>query len=81
MEVDKGGKAPRMKIEENKWYVSYDDGQSWIYLADFTLSADGYVFQSVDSDNPDYVRITLSDGIVLELPTITSHRLLQQIHK
>ena len=68
VEVDKGGKAPRMKIEENKWYVSYDDGQSWIYLADFTLSADGYVFQSVDSDNPDYVRITLSDGTVLELP-------------
>lgn len=68
IEVDKGGKAPEIKIEEDKWYVSYDDGQSWIYLADFTFSSDGYVFQDVDADDPDHVRITLSDGTVLELP-------------
>lgn len=68
VEVDKGGKAPQMKVEENKWYVSYDGGASWIYLADFVLSADGYVFQEVDTSDPDCVRITLSDGTVMELP-------------
>lgn len=28
------GVTPQLKIEENKWYVSYDEGESWSYLSD-----------------------------------------------
>ncbi len=68
VEVDRGGRIPSMKVEDNKWYVTYDGGQNWVYLADYEPGMEGYVFSEVDDSDPDFVIITLADGSVLELP-------------
>ena len=64
------GKTPKLKIEEGKWYVSYDGEQTWQYLADVPgQHANGYVFSNVDTSDPSKVVLTLSDGQSITLPT------------
>lgn len=68
VEVDRGAVAPKMKLEGSSWYVSYDGGKTWNYLADFVPETEGYIFKDVDDSSPDHVKIALSDGTVLEIP-------------
>ena len=59
--------TPRIKIENDYWYVSYDEGATWTELGsiDNTGVGDG-VFISVTEDN-EYVYFNLSDGSTITL--------------
>lgn len=77
----KDGIIPQLKIDNDYWYISYDNGASWTQLgkatgedgADGTNGVDGKdgdsFFQSVDTSNSEYVVFTLADGTQIQLPT------------
>ena len=77
----KDGITPQLKIENNYWHISYDNGTSWTLLskatgengangADGKDGADGdSFFQDVDMSSDDYVIFTLADGSQIKLPT------------
>ena len=60
------GATPKIKIEDNVWYVSYDEGKTWTAAGDAGDGAvsGGSVFSSVEYDK-DYVYFTLTDGSLL----------------
>lgn len=56
------GATPRLKIEENHWYVSYDEGKTWEELGEAnTESSAGGLFEKVEVSDT-YVTFTLKDG-------------------
>jgi hypothetical protein len=69
------GTMPQLKIEEEYWYVSYDNGVTWTQLGKAT-GEDGEkgekgesgdsMFQSVTQDE-NYVYFTLADGTVIKI--------------
>ena len=73
------GITPRLKIENDYWYVSYDEGATWIELGratgeDGTDGSDGVdgedgdsIFSSVTQDE-EYVYFNLADGTMITLP-------------
>lgn len=67
------GITPQLKIENDYWYISYDNGSTWIQLGKATGEdgADGKdgdsFFQSVTQDEQ-YVYFTLADGTQITLP-------------
>lgn len=73
------GITPRLKIENDYWYVSYDEGTTWIELgratgedgADGSDGIDGSdgdsIFSSVTQDE-EYVYFNLADGTMITLP-------------
>lgn len=65
------GKTPTFKIEDGKWYVSFDNGINWTGPYGQATGADGDAFFSNVTVSPDgkHVVLTLIDGseIVLEL--------------
>lgn len=73
------GITPRLKIENDYWYVSYDEGATWIELgratgedgadgSDGTDGSDGdSIFSSVTQDD-EYVYFNLADGTMITLP-------------
>ena len=88
----KDGITPLLKIEDDYWYISYDNGQSWQQLykavgehgaagADGTDGAPGKdgqsFFQSVDTTNPNYIILTLADGTAIKIPTWKAFEELQ----
>ena len=79
--------TPELKIENDYWYVSYDNGNTWIELGkatgeNGTNGADGKdgdsFFQGVDVSNGDYVVITLADGTQIKLPTWYAFEVLRE---
>ena len=69
------GVTPRLKIENDYWYVSYDEGTTWIELGkatgeDGTDGNDGVdgdsIFSSVTEDD-EYVYFNLNDGTSIVL--------------
>ena len=64
------GITPRLKIENEYWYVSYDDGITWVELgksvSDNCLNNDN-LFISVTQDD-EYVYFNLADGTMITLP-------------
>lgn len=63
------GITPMLKIEDDYWYVSVDEGETWENLGK-AKGEDGEsesMFQSITQDN-DYAYFTLSDGTVITLP-------------
>lgn len=68
------GVTPKLKIENDYWYVSYDNGASWQQLgkAKGDEGAQGpqgdSLFQSIDTSDPENVVIFLSDGTVFVIP-------------
>lgn len=63
------GKTPQLKIENDAWYVSYDGGDTWDYLAEVSVpEVPGYVFTEVDTSDPSEVVLTLADGQTITLP-------------
>ncbi|MBO5861897.1 MAG: hypothetical protein J6Q88_02045, partial [Bacteroidales bacterium] len=88
----KDGITPLLKIEEDYWYISYDNGKSWqqLYKAvgedgaagangtDGAPGKDGQTFfQSVDTTNPNYIILTLADGSQIKIPTWKAFEELQ----
>ena len=73
------GITPRLKIENDYWYISYDNGATWTELgkatgedgADGSDGADGEdgdsIFKSVTQDD-EYVYFNLADGTMITLP-------------
>lgn len=85
----KDGVTPQLKIENNYWYVSTDNGQTWTQLGkasgengqDGKDGADGEsLFQSVSvTSDRNYVIFTLQDGTTtIEVPTKQAYETLQQ---
>ena len=72
----KDGITPRLKIENDYWYVSYDNGATWEKLGKAT-GDDGIdgengedgdsIFKSVTQDD-EYVYFNLADGTMITLP-------------
>lgn len=66
------GVTPQLKIENNGWYVSYNNGTNWTYLGQVpsggTVATGDSMFRSVDTSHGDYVLFTLSDGTEIRVP-------------
>ena len=63
----KDGVTPRLKIEDEYWYISYNNGQTWEKLQKATGEDGDAFFKSVDQDDK-YVYIVLADGTTITLP-------------
>ena len=70
------GVTPQLTIENDYWYVSYDNGATWTELGkatgeDGSNGADGEdgdsIFKSVTQDD-EYVYFNLADGTMITLP-------------
>ena len=64
------GVRPRIKIENDYWFVSYDEGATWAELGKATgEDGVGYdtIFSSISQDN-EYVYFTLTDGTMITIP-------------
>ena len=70
------GITPKLKIENEYWYVSYDGGNSWEELGKAT-GEDGTngdsMFENITYDD-DYVYLTLIDGYELIIPRHTPNQ-------
>ena len=64
--VSATGKTPKLKIEDDQWYVSYDDGASWTKVTGQSASLE-CLFKSVETD-ADNAIFTLADGTVITVP-------------
>lgn len=66
------GITPLLKIENNGWYVSYNNGTNWTYLGQVpsggTVATGDSMFRSVDTSHSDYVLFTLSNGTEIRVP-------------
>ena len=86
------GITPLLKIENEFWYISYDNGKTWqqLYKAvgeDGAAGANGTdgapgkdgnsFFQSVDTTNPNYIILTLADSTQIKIPTWKAFEELQ----
>lgn len=64
------GVTPKLKIENEYWYASYDGGENWDKLGKATTENDNEgdsMFSDIDYDD-NYVYITLADGTELVVP-------------
>ena len=71
------------KIENDYWFVSYDNGANWTQLGKAT-GEDGIggdsMFSGVDYEtSTDYVIFTLSNGTQIKLPTWSAFEALQRL--
>ena len=77
------GITPKLKIEHDYWYVSYNGGESWTSVGK-AVGENGQngdsMFQDVDyTSNPDYVIFTLNNGCQIKLPTWSAFEALQTL--
>lgn len=77
------GTTPQFKIENDYWFVSYDNGANWTQLGKAT-GEDGVgsdsMFSAVDYEtSTDYVIFTLSNGTQIKLPTWSAFEALQRL--
>ena len=77
------GTTPQFKIENDYWFVSYDNGTNWTQLGKAT-GEDGIggdsMFSGVDyKTSTDYVIFTLADGTQIKLPTWSAFEALQRL--
>ena len=75
------GITPQFKIENDYWWVSYDNGANWTQLGKAT-GEDGIdgdsMFTNIDTDSSeDYVIFTLSNGTQIKLPTWSAFETLK----
>lgn len=70
----KAGTTPQLRIDNNYWYISYDNGKTWVVVDKATGEDGDSFFQSVTNDGR-YVYLTLIDGTVLTIPMKSSNKL------
>ena len=80
------GITPQLRIIDDYWQVSYDNGATWTTVGkavgeDGKDGADGKdgqssVFIGVDTSNPDYVVISLTNGTTITVPRYKSLSLI-----
>ena len=63
----KDGVTPQLKIENGKWYVSYDNGKNWHEVGQATGDKGDSFFKSVTQDDNN-VYLTLADRTVITIP-------------
>ena len=83
------GITPQFKIENDYWFISYDNGTNWTQLGKATGEdgkdgEDGVggdsMFSGVDyKTSTDYVIFTLVDGTQIKLPTWSAFEALQRL--
>ena len=61
------GVTPQLKIENDYWYISYDNGASWTQLGKATGADGDAMFKEVTYDE-NFVYFTLAEGTTLTLP-------------
>lgn len=74
--VEEKETAPRFKVEEGYWYVSYDNGASWEQLGPATDGSTGSsesIFADVDTSQDGFIIFTLLDGSKISVPTSQDH--------
>jgi len=84
----KDGITPQLKIEDGKWFVSYDNGATWIELGKATgdqgpqgkpgVGGDSMFADFDYSSNSDYVVFVLSDGTEIKIPTWSAFEALKK---
>ena len=85
----KNGTTPQFKIENDYWFISYDNGDTWTQVGKATGEdgkdgEDGVggdsMFSGVDYEtSTDYVIFTLSNGTQIKLPTWSAFEALQRL--
>ena len=81
----KDGISPIMKIKNDRWMISLDDGKTWSDAgpAKGEPGANGSngnaFFKEVNISNPDFVKFVLSDGTEIMVPTWESFTKLQTL--
>ena len=85
----KDGITPQFKIENDYWFISYDNGNTWTQLGKATGEngkdgEDGVggdsMFTGIDyKTSTDYVIFTLADGTQIKLPTWYAFEALQRL--
>ncbi len=75
------GTTPQLKIENNYWHVSYDNGMTWEEVGKATgndgINGDS-VFTNIDNtSSSEYVIFTLLDGTQIKLPTWSAFEALR----
>lgn len=58
------GITPQLKIEEDYWYISYDNGKTWEEVGPATGDS---MFKEI-TDGDDKVHIVLTNGTVIDIP-------------
>ena len=69
--------TPKLKIEEDQWMVSYDNGSTWTKIEGQSAYASG-IFKTVDTTDTDAV-FTLNDGTVITVPLTGTAKKLQLV--
>ena len=75
----KDGITPQLKIENDYWYISYDNGTSWTQLGKATgeqgekgeSGQDGGLFKSVNETETEII-FTLTDDTIISIPKAVS---------
>ena len=85
----KDGITPQFRIENDYWFISYDNGNTWTQLGKATGEngkdgEDGVggdsMFTGIDyKTSTDYVIFTLADGTQIKLPTWSAFEALQRL--
>ena len=85
----KDGITPQFKIENDYWFISYDNGDTWTQEGKATGEdgkdgEDGVggdsIFTGIDyKTSTDYVIFTLADGTQIKLPTWSAFEALQRL--
>ena len=83
---DGGYITPQFRIAEGIWYVSLDNGNSWMEIETPENDDSGMIISGVDISDPDYIVITLEDGTTLQVqrfkePEMTEVKLVKEIAK
>lgn len=61
------GIAPQLKVKDERWLISYDEGKSWVDLGQATGEHGDSMFKSVVISS-DHVIFTLTNGTVFRIP-------------
>lgn len=77
------GVTPKFKIENEYWYISYNNGESWEQLGKATggeSTGGDSMFTDIDyKTSTDYVIFTLADGTQIKLPAWSAFEALQRL--
>lgn len=61
--------TPLFRVAENQWYISYDNGNTWMVVESDANVEQEDLFAAVDYDDK-YLYLTLCDGNEIVIPTI-----------
>lgn len=74
VQADSEGTAPRFKVEDGYWWVSYDEGKTWEQAGPASSEGSGEsIFKDVDMSNDGYIVFILVDGTEIVVPTSTDN--------